>query len=77
MKYFVYSFCDNLHFRVIIYRINGDVALIPVSSHFDTEISNLSTSPPSKEDFQKFFCDWQQYINVDVSTEYLVCSINE
>lgn len=49
------------------FRINGDVALIPVSNQFDADISNLSNSPPSK-DFQKFLCDWQQFINVDVST---------
>lgn len=51
----------------LFYRINGDVALIPVSSQFDTDITSLSTSPPSKEDFQKLLCDWQQFINVDVS----------
>lgn len=53
------------------FRINGDVALIPVSSQFETDIKNLSSSPSSKEDFQKLLCDWQQFINVDVSIDII------
>lgn len=52
---------------MLLFRINGDIALIPISSNFDTDMSNMSVSPPFREDFHKLFCDWQNVIAVDVS----------
>lgn len=47
------------------YRINGDIALIPVC---DLNLTTFNDSPPNVDDFQKIMNDWQQFINVDVST---------
>lgn len=40
----------------------------PISSNFDGDISNLSISPPFKQDIHRLICDWQHMIGIDVST---------
>ncbi|KAF5291185.1 hypothetical protein FQA39_LY14427 [Lamprigera yunnana] len=46
-------------------EINGDIALIPMSSNIG--MNYLSNSPPAREDFQKIMSEWQQYMSSEVS----------
>ncbi|KAF5308503.1 hypothetical protein FQR65_LT06168 [Abscondita terminalis] len=46
-------------------EINGDIALIPMSSNVG--MNYLSNSPPAREDFQKIMSEWQQFMNSEVS----------
>lgn len=42
-------------------ELNGDIALIPMSSDLSTNY--LSTSPPVREDIQKIMTEWQELMN--------------
>lgn len=46
------------------FRLNGDVAVIPMSSHMDS-FPKLSSSPPAK-DFHKMYSDWQHLTPIEV-----------
>lgn len=46
-------------------EINGDIALIPMSSNIG--MNYLSNSPPAREDFQKIMSEWQHFMNSEVS----------
>lgn len=48
------------------FRLNGDVAVIPMSSQMDS-FPKLSSSPPTK-DFHKMYSDWQHLAPIEVIT---------
>ncbi|XP_050504895.1 uncharacterized protein LOC114325063 isoform X2 [Diabrotica virgifera virgifera] len=50
-------------------EINGDIALIPVC---DMNLTNINDTAPSIDDFHKIMSDWQQFINVDASTDFAI-----
>ncbi|KAJ8928328.1 hypothetical protein NQ314_019125, partial [Rhamnusium bicolor] len=54
-------------------EINGDIALIPVSSSICETMNNISESPPCNDDFQKIMNDWQH----DVCWEYSSGKVRE
>lgn len=61
-----FIFCDIVIVMCNV-RLNGDIGLIPVSGNAAGDYCVMSTSPPSKEDFQKMMMEWQQLVNIEVS----------
>ncbi|KAK9716880.1 RNA recognition motif [Popillia japonica] len=46
-------------------ELNGDIGLIPGTGNSTGDYCIMSTSPPSKEDFQKIMMEWQHLVNLE------------